>query len=55
MEIVFFTVFFMTLQASHRGKGDFFWIDEKRRVLIVDFLDYIQVTFSKKHGGSIRI
>jgi hypothetical protein len=38
-------------QATHRGTWIFFWIDRKRSILIVNFLDHIQEKWQVgRHG-----
>ena len=37
------------LQTIHWGKGNFSFMDQRRRILIVSFLNCIQVAFRKKY------
>jgi hypothetical protein len=44
-------MFFTILQAAHGDKEIFFWMDGKRKILIVSFPHCIHVTAKKKHGN----
>jgi hypothetical protein len=46
-------IIFTILQAAHRDKGIFFWIDGKRKILIVSFPHCIMHVASKKKHGNV--
>ena len=47
--LLLYPVIFRTLWATHGGKGANFWIDGKRRILIVTFPNRILAKSRKKH------
>jgi hypothetical protein len=46
-------LFFTALQATHGGNGKFFWIDRKRRVLIVSFLHFKKIIEEKQRNEGL--